>query len=256
MVRPLTTAPLGNTGMQVAPLSLGTVKFGRDRAVKYPNPVTIPDRHAAAALLDQARALGINLLDTAPAYGNSEQRLGELLKTQPDHWLICTKVGEEFDGTGSSHDFSPEHCTFSVNRSLQRLGREILDIVLIHSNGDDLDILKRQGTLECLQELKAAGKIRAAGISPKSAAGAELALQRGADVLMATLNRQQREDAPVIAAAAARGCGILIKKALSSGHGSAADLAWVAAQPGVHSIVVGTTNPDHLRENADRVQNR
>ena len=68
--------PLGSTGLRVSPLGLGTVKLGRDQGVKYPNGFTIPDDAAARALLDQARALGINLIDTAPAYGVSEQRLG------------------------------------------------------------------------------------------------------------------------------------------------------------------------------------
>lgn len=77
--------PLGDTGLIVSPLGLGTVKLGRDQGVKYPNGFTIPDDAAARALLDQARALGINLIDTAPAYGVSEQRLGPLLRGQRAH---------------------------------------------------------------------------------------------------------------------------------------------------------------------------
>ena len=46
---------------------------------------------------------------------------------------------------------------------------------------------------------------------------------------------------------------MLIKKAFSSGHGKAEDLAFVASQPGVHSIVIGTTNPEHLKENVRQV---
>jgi aryl-alcohol dehydrogenase-like predicted oxidoreductase len=248
-VQPLSLAPLGETGLQVAKLSLGTVKFGRDQGVKYPTAVKIPTDRQARELLAEASALGINLLDTAPAYGYSEQRLGALLDKQRQDWLICTKVGEEFVDGASHHDFSAAHCRFSVERSLQRLRTDYLDIVLIHSNGDDLDILNKYGTLDVLMTLKQAGKIRAVGISHKTIAGAERALQLGADVIMATLNREHTEDRGLIAEAARQGCGVLIKKALSSGHGKAEDLAFVAAQPGVHSIVVGTTNPSHLREN-------
>ena len=64
----------------------------------------------AKALLDRARALGINLLDTAPAYGTSEARLGKLLAGERADWILCTKVGESFDGRISTHDFSPEAC--------------------------------------------------------------------------------------------------------------------------------------------------
>src|SRR5690606_15619655 len=85
--------PLGQTGLTVSALGLGTVKFGRNTGVKYPRSFELPDRSAAANLLSLARDLGINLLDTAPAYGESEERLGELLQGQRQDWLICTKAG-------------------------------------------------------------------------------------------------------------------------------------------------------------------
>ncbi len=69
----------------------------------------IPDAAAAANLIAFAKDLGINLLDTAPAYGNSEERLGQLLQGQRDDWIICTKVGEEFDNGASHFDFSAAH---------------------------------------------------------------------------------------------------------------------------------------------------
>ncbi len=83
--------PLGNTGLTVSALGLGTVKIGRDKGVKYPNSFTIPDDRAVTELLAQAQDLGINLIDTAPAYGHSEQRLGQLMSQRQD-WVIVTKV--------------------------------------------------------------------------------------------------------------------------------------------------------------------
>ena len=85
--------------------------------VKYPERFTIPDDAAAARLIDKARELGINLIDTAPAYGCSESRLGQLLAGQRDSWVICSKVGEEFDNGESRFDFSPEHTLISVERA-------------------------------------------------------------------------------------------------------------------------------------------
>jgi aryl-alcohol dehydrogenase-like predicted oxidoreductase len=70
---------IANTGVTVSPLGLGTVKLGRDKAVKYPEGFKIPDDKQALDLLALAWDLGINLIDTAPAYGNSEERLGKLL---------------------------------------------------------------------------------------------------------------------------------------------------------------------------------
>ena len=101
--------PLGSTGFYVSPLGLGTVKLGRDQGVKYPNGFTIPDDQQALALINQARDLGINLLDTAPAYGISEERLGHLLQGQRDNWVIVSKVGEEFVEGESAYDFSAAH---------------------------------------------------------------------------------------------------------------------------------------------------
>lgn len=240
----------GNTGFSTAPLALGLVKLGRTEGLKYPGTTTIPSGAQARELLAKAKALGINLLDTAPAYGNSEERLGALLRGQRDQWLVSTKVGEAFNGRDSTYDFSPEACEKSVETSLKRLQTDYIDIVLIHSDGHDLEILQNHGTLEVLLALKKAGKIRAAGISHKTVAGAELAIEQGADVLMATLNPGYTGELKLIEAAAQAGVGVLIKKALSSGHGQASDLAWVAEQSGVGSIVMGTTNLAHLEQNA------
>jgi aryl-alcohol dehydrogenase-like predicted oxidoreductase len=245
--------PLGRTGIDVSLLGLGTVKLGRDRQVKYPRPFRLPDDTEARALLNRARSLGINLLDTAPAYGSSEVRLGQLLAGQRHDWVICTKVGEEFDGERSQYDFTPEHVAFSVARSLERLATDYLDVVLIHSNGEDAAILERYGTLQALIDLRGRGLVRAVGLSHKSADGARLALAAGCDVIMATLNLSQRDEADVIAEAGVQNCGVLIKKALASGHAGVDSLRYVAAQPGVSSIVVGTVDLDHLTANARAV---
>ena len=113
--------PLGSTGLMVSPLGLGTVKLGRDQGVKYPNGFQIPDDDAARMLLKQAKGLGINLIDTAPAYGRSEERLGPLLRGQRQDWVIVSKVGEEFADGLSRHDFSAAHTRMSVERSLNVL---------------------------------------------------------------------------------------------------------------------------------------
>jgi aryl-alcohol dehydrogenase-like predicted oxidoreductase len=243
--------PLGSTGLEVSVLGLGTVKLGRTEQVKYPAPFSLPDDAAARALLDCARDLGINLLDTAPAYGVSEQRLGRLLAGRRDDWILCTKVGEEFAAGRSRYDYSPAHVRASVERSLRRLGTDRLDLVLIHSNGDDLAILEHSGALETLERLREAGWIRAVGISHKTAAGGRRALQLGCDVLMTTLSLAEPEQAPLVAEAGRLGRGVLVKKALASGHGGLDGLRWAAAQPGVSCVLVGTIDPVHLREDAE-----
>lgn len=242
--------PLGNTGMTVSILGLGTVKLGRREGVKYPAPFELPTDAEASRLLDTARGLGINLIDTAPAYGTSEARLGRLLRDQRNAWLLCTKVGETFAKGTSTYDFSPEQVQISVKESLRRLHTDRLDVVLIHSDGNDLDILDGLGTLDCLKDLKARGWIRAVGISHKTLAGARRALELGCDVIMATLNLTEQSEADLIARAGASGCGVLVKKAMASGHSGTESLRYAASAPGVSSVIVGTINPDHLEENA------
>jgi len=257
---PLTLRPLGDTGIMLSPLGLGTVKLGRDRGVKYPQHFNIPDDRAARQLLDQARALGINLIDTAPAYGSSEQRLGELLKGQRQHWVICSKVGEEYIGEQSHFDFSAKHTRASVHRSLKRLNCDYIDIVLVHSDGRDLEIIQHQEVLQELAQLKAQGLIKAFGMSTKSVAGG-LAAAQCSDAVMATYNLGYRDEVPVIDYCQTHRRGLLVKKALASGHlaSSGADpvqqsMDLIFAHPGVSSAVVGTINPLHLRANVAAAQ--
>lgn len=253
---------LGNTGISTSLLGLGTVKFGRDKAVKYPNQFQIPDDKSALNLLQVALEQGINLLDTAPAYGRSEQRLGQLLRHfNQDDWLICSKAGEEFeiDEMGKPHsffDFTPQHLRLSIERSLKRLGREQLDIFLIHSSGDDVQLIQQQGVLETLNEFKKQGLIRASGMSTKTIAGGQLAAQQS-DVVMLSLNIQQQQELPILEAAVEQQSGVLVKKALASGHLSTSsyqaslqdNFSFLKNQTAVSSIIVGTINPEHLLQN-------
>jgi len=253
--------PLGNTGIAVSPLGLGTVKIGRNEQVKYPEPFTLPDDETVSRLLNTARESGINVLDTAPAYGDSEERLGRLL-THRQHWVIITKTGEEFINGRSHFDFSAEATRRSVERSLRRLRVDCLDCVLVHSDGNDTDIIEFSGALPALAKLKEKGLIRSFGISTKTVAGARLALPL-VDVLMVTYNPADRSHDYLIDQAHKTGVGILIKKAFASGHLDTlrkavgdkdtdpveATLRFIYAKAGVSSVIAGTVNPEHLRHN-------
>jgi aryl-alcohol dehydrogenase-like predicted oxidoreductase len=241
---------LGSTTIEVSLLGLGTVKLGRNEQMKYPRAFDLPDDAAARELLDCAAGLGINLLDTAPAYGSSETRLGTLLRGRRHDWILCTKVGEEFEHGASWFDFSAGHVRASVERSLERLQSDYLDLVLIHSDGADLDILDHGDALDTLMTLKQAGWIRAVGMSPKTAAGGRRALALGCDLIMATLNLEDRSQSALIVEAGELGRGVLVKKALASGHAGVDSLRFVVAHPGVTSMVVGTLDPGHLRADA------
>lgn len=244
---------LGDTGIQVSLLGLGTVKFGRNQQVKYPSGFSIPDDRAVSSLLRQAAELGINLLDTAPAYGNCQQRLGKLLPGARDEWVIVSKVGEIFARGQSTFDFSYQGTMNMVQQSLRDLNTDYIDCVLIHSDGDDLRILREEGAFDALRELKLQGLIRSHGMSSKTVAGG-LAVVAEMDVVMATCNLDYNDELRVFEAAECNRKGLLVKKGLMSGHvqgeqGVLASMRHVLAQPGVSSMIVGTINPDHLREN-------
>jgi aryl-alcohol dehydrogenase-like predicted oxidoreductase len=245
--------PLGNTGLEVSALGLGTVKIGRNEQVKYPAAFSIPDDAAVSKLLAQAQDSGINLIDTAPAYGNSEERLGHLLPKRQD-WIIVTKVGEEFIEGKSVFDFSAHHTRASVERSLQRLRTDYLDLVLIHSDGNDEAILDEGSCVAMLRECQQQGLIRAIGMSTKTIAGGLLATKL-LDVVMVTYNLQQ-QDQEVVDLAHALNKGVLVKKGLMSGHVQDASRDLVResmklnfAQPGITSMIIGTINPQHLATN-------
>lgn len=241
---------LGKTDINVSLVGLGTVKFGRQHGVKYPNAFELPTDEQILQLLGCAEELGINLLDTAPAYGVSEERLGAILHGQRHRWVIATKAGEEFDGAHSSYDFSSQAITASVERSLQRLRTDYVDIVLIHSNGDDVRIIEEDHVFSTLAALKKAGKIRAYGMSTKTIEGGLLTVEL-ADVAMVSYRADYTDERDVLVQAQKLQKGIFIKKALDSGHSQqpAEAMKFACSAPGVSSVIVGTLNPNHLREN-------
>lgn len=251
---------LGSTGLEVSCLGLGTVKFGRNEGVKYPKRFSLPTDREIEQLLDIAQKEGINLLDTAPAYGSSEQRIGRLLKNR-DQWVVCTKIGEQYITGKSIYDFSAEKTIESVEKSLRHLNTDYLDIVLIHSDGRDEAILDSTDCLQTLLEMKNAGKIRAIGMSTKTPEGAIRAAEL-CDVIMVTYNPSTTADEVAIDEAFRKNKGVFIKKVFDSGHAcsvaKSADDATVTTKnnldfalnkPGVSSVIIGTINPNHLKEN-------
>jgi len=244
---------LGQTGIRVSPLGLGTVKFGRNQQVKYPSAFELPTDDQVRHLLALAAELGVNLLDTAPAYGSSMERLGRLLPGPRDRWVIVSKVGEFFEHGRSRFDFGFDTTVRTVEHSLRTLNTDYIDAVLIHSDGRDLRIYDQEPVLDALNTLKQRGLIRAHGMSSKTVEGG-LRTVAETDIVMATCNPAYPDEIPVMKAAHSAGKGVLIKKALQSGHlpgpeGVREAMRFVFDQPGVGSIIVGTINPRHLREN-------
>lgn len=248
---------LGRTGLQVAPLGLGTVKLGRNTDVKYPQPFTLPGDKEVTDLLESALATGIDLYDTAPAYGSSELRLGPFVRRHRNELVLCTKAGERYEDGTSRFDFSADAIVRSAEESLRRLRTEVLDILLLHSDGADLHILEQTDALEGLRQLKSAGKVRAVGISAKTSEGI-LAASETLDVVMAPFSEISPELGAALRAAHERGTAVLAIKTLASGRAARSSsaravdqaLEFVLRQPFVDGLVLGTLRIEHLRQAA------
>ncbi|MBM4260669.1 MAG: aldo/keto reductase [Deltaproteobacteria bacterium] len=239
---------LGRTGLSVSPIALGTTKLGRNTDVKYPRPFDLPSDEQVQALLDACLAAGINLIDTAPAYGSSEARLGKFLAGRRDRFVLCTKCGESYENGRSTWDFSGAAIERSLDLSLRRLGTDRVDILLLHSNGQDLQILTETDALAALQRAKQAGKARAVGISAKTAAGVVEAC-RSLDIVMAPFSQSDSALEPALAKAHEAGLGILAIKGLASGAlAPEAAIEFVLRQPFIDALVLGTITPQHLRQ--------
>lgn len=243
-------------------VAFGSVKLGRNSGVKYPHAFDLPSDAQVVSLLACVCDLGINVIDTAPAYGTAESRLGALLTNRHD-WFLFSKAGETFDGGQSHFDFSYQAIRHSIETSLQRLRSDYLDGVLLHSDGNDMEIMQTQdGSLSeavgALQDAKQAGQVRTIGISSKTPVGALHALS-WADCVMLEYNNRldthaQKQQKEVCAQAQQQGVAVIVKKALSSGHaaqqtqGVEQALRFVLQQP-ISSIVLGSLSQSHWRQN-------
>ena len=246
---------LGNTGIEISPIGLGTVKFGRNEGVKYPQGFELPSEDELADLLALTKDLGVNMLDTAPAYGLSEERLGRLLQGQHNDWVIVGKVGEEFENGDSFYDFSPAHMEMSVERSLKRLNIDVIDVLLLHCDASEIEILNNDDVLRTMQGFKERGMVKAIGASTRTVEGGIKSLT-DMDVVMACYNPAYKDEEPVLDYAAEHNGGVLLKKVLASGHVDTlgddpvqAAMNLALGHAGVDGVILGTINPKHLRDN-------
>lgn len=235
----------------VSPIGFGAFKIGRNQATKYPQTFDLPDTEAADALLNAVLDLGVNYIDTAPAYGLSEERIGRALSQRRSQFVLSTKVGESFIDGRSEYRFDDRSVRESIEQSLRRLRTDVLDVVFIHSQGDDMAIMQETDVVATLQSLRDSGSIRAIGLSGKTLEGARAALA-WADVLMIELHPNDASHEGVIREAASRDVGVVIKKGLGSGKIEPQQaIEYVLSTPGVNSMVIGTLSLDHLRANLD-----
>ena len=152
---------LGNSGLQISALTLGTMTFGgKGNFAK----VGDTDLEGARRQIDMCLDAGINLIDTADVYstGRSEEIVGEAIESKRDDVLISTKVRMTMGGGPNDPGLSRHHVISGCEASLRRLRTDHIDIYHVHE-WDGLTPLEE--TLEALRYLVDTGKVRYVGVS-------------------------------------------------------------------------------------------
>lgn len=156
---------LGRSDLEVSAVGFGAMSIGL--ADVYTS--SAQSEADAIALVHRALDLGINFLDTANIYGDSEIKVGKALKGRRDHVVLATKFGIV---RGSSYqnravDGSPENAQRACDLSLQRLGVDVIDLYYLHRVDPEVPI---EETVGAMAGLVRAGKVRYIGLSEASAA--------------------------------------------------------------------------------------
>ncbi len=253
---PVAKRQFGKTGMTVGVLGIGTSPLGREGvSQKEVNNVI-----AAAA------DFGVNYLDTAPIYAQSERRLGPALQGKRDKFVLVTKV----EAT------SKQDAIWQVQESLQKTRAEYFDLVHVHNVGrtdrfPSLDILLGDdGALAGLENLKKQGLVRHIGMTCHLRPRRALPILRSGRVeaVMAAVNCIDRHiynfEQTVFQEAAERGLGIVAMKILGGAQGSGAILSddphygravrYALGIPGLSVAIMGMKSVAELETAVSTVQ--
>jgi len=145
---------LGGTGIKVSPYGLGALMFATQ--------VGNADPEDSIGIIHKALDAGINLVDTADAYGDSEEVVGRALKGHRDNVVLTTKVSRPMGPDPNQQGASRRWIMTAVDNSLRRLQTDHIDVYQIQRPDPDTDI---EETLSALTDLVRSGKIRAFGSS-------------------------------------------------------------------------------------------
>lgn len=259
---------LGKTGMVVTVLGFGGAEIGFENAAY----------ETVEPLLNSALDAGLNLIDTAECYKDSEEMIGRAVSGRRDDYLLFTKTGHSDD----NDHWNPKKMAEGIGRSLQRLRTDRVDLIQLHSCSEEL--LRKGEVIQVLERAREAGKTRFIGYSGDSSA-ARYAVECGAfDTLQTSVSIADQESIALsVPLARERGMGVIAKRPianaawktgakpaspyhhtywerleqlqydfLKSGAESAiaTALRFTLSVPGVDTAIVGTKNPERWKQNA------
>ena len=243
-----------NLTQPLSKLGFGAFHIGRIPGLKYASQGSpIPSEEEVTRLLHQVIDCGITLVDTAPAYGLSEERIGKSLHSRRMEFNLCSKVGENFNDGKSIFSFAQKEMRNSLEQSLRRLNTEYLDILLIHAPENDLSVLNETDAVETMIQFKNEGKTRAIGFSGKSVEAQTRALE-WSDVMMIEYSIADQSMEPLIRQTNKMNKCVLIKKALQSGHSPAKKSIQFLhcnspVQDCIDCTVIGSKNASRMNKN-------
>lgn len=270
---------MGQTGLAVTRIGLGALEIGRDWGVGGPDSRTRPEAEAAAGLLHAALDAGINLVDTARAYHRSEERIGAAIARRRAEYVLASKCGEHSDEPRTSYDFSYGAILGSIDTSLRLLQTDVIDLMQIHFGPEPARVLDDGETVRAMRDAREAGKVRFLGASAPYELLDRCILSGDFDVLQVSYSLIDQAAGDLIAKAADRGIGVLIRSGFGGGwltsralqvapedrpervrrlldlvSGDAGALhalalAFLKQHPGITSILAGSKSIDHVRHN-------
>lgn len=164
---------LGDTGLLVSRLCFGAMSFHDEHGMGSIAKVRGKD---ADAMIGRTLDAGINFFDTADVYsaGESETMLGAALKSRRNEVIIATKVGMRTGKAVTTTGLSRRHILWSVDQSLRRLGTDWIDVYICHREDAATPV---EETLQALDDVVRAGKVRYLGFSNWSAWAVSAALE-------------------------------------------------------------------------------
>lgn len=176
------------------------------------------DDGEALEALEAAYDIGCNFFDTADVYGHghSEELIGQALERHRSGCIIATKVGYDASSDPPSQRFDKAHIVAATEASLGRLRTDYIDLLQLHNPA--LDVLGSDETFDALDELKAAGKIRWAGISVNTPEEGKAAIDSGKfEAMQIRFNLIDRRMLELFPAAKQARIGLIVREPLANG---------------------------------------
>jgi len=218
MEKNLEKRKLGLTNLEVTFIGFGALEIGRDWGIGLLGDQSRPDEESAGKMLNFVLDQGINLIDTARAYHLSEERIGKSIAHRRSEFVLASKCGEHSTEPDTYYDFSYKAVKDSIDKSLNLLRTDVIDVMQIHFGPDPEKVLAEGETVAAMRHAQIEGKIRFLGASPHHTIMAACIESGDFDVLQVDYSLLNRQSEELIAEAARQNIGILVRGGLARGY--------------------------------------